>query len=201
VYENDSGTKITWPSKDLRINQIFVDDLQEISTMRGEFQFSTDAAHEFEQYYNTDMSGEFDDEAKLSYNTTRWVHATKIAICLSAARSDRMVIEKSDMEMAILLIDQCADDLDKTFRSVGDSELSAVLDKVMRYVEGKGYATRQMILAALYRDIGSTQMLDVILATLESGGMLSSKAGPTGHTVFKVVKIKPRVSLKGVVIQ
>jgi len=201
VYESDGSAKLPWPDKDKKINQVFVDDLLDMSTLKGEFTFTVAAAKVFEDYYIKDLSSEFDDEAMLSYNTTRWVHATKVAICLSAAKGPTMAIDKSDMETAIQLIDTCADDLNRVFRSVGDSELATVLDKVLRFVETKGYATRQMILAALYRDIGSTAMLDVILATLESGGMLIGKQAPSGQTVFKVSKLKVQQLAKGAVIQ
>lgn len=201
IYESTSSQKITWPNADTRVNQAFVDDLLEIAQLQGEFQFSSDAKVIFEQYYNTDLSGEFDDEATLSYNTTRWVHATKVAMCLSAARGSSQVIECNDLKRAFELIDECANDLDRVFRQVGDSELAVVLDKVVRYIETKGYASRQMILGALYRDIGSTAMLDVILATLEQGGMIAGHQGPTGHTLFKLIKQKHKQVLKGVVIQ
>ena len=201
IYETQPSQRITWPSKDVRVNQAFVDDLLEIGQIQGEFTLAADARQLFEKYYNTDFSGEFDDEATLSYNTTRWVHATKVAICLSAARSDSRTIECRDLKLALELIDECANDLDRVFRQVGDSDLAVVLDKVVRYIETKGYASRQMILGALYRDIGSTAMLDVILATLEQGGIIATKQGPTGSTLFRLLKTHHKQVLKGVVIQ
>lgn len=201
IYEAQSAPKITWPRPDVRVNQDFVDDLLDISTMRGEFVLSNDAKLLFEQCYNQDFSGEFDDEATLAYNTSRWVHATKVAMCLSAAKDSLKIIHKFDLQLAWDLINECADDINHVFRQVGDSELAVVLDKVVRYIETKGYASRQMILAALYRDIGSTQMLDVILATLEQGGVILGHQGPAGHTLFKVPKIKHKQVLKGKGIQ
>jgi metal-responsive CopG/Arc/MetJ family transcriptional regulator len=51
--------------------------------------------------------------------------------------------------------------------------MAIVTDKVLRFLEAKGYANRQEMIRALWRDATSEE-LDKIIATLEQGGIIYS---------------------------
>lgn len=174
VYSNDSGARIPFPPKVPFINQKLVNDLRSMSQLIGEFTFTPSALKLFEEYYMRDMIDEFDDEISQSYATTKWVHATKVAMSLCCARSDDLTIIDDDFKQATSLVDICSEDLQKVFRAVGDSELVTATDKVLQYIESKPACVRSEIMQRCWRDVGSTQVLDVILATLESGNLITT---------------------------
>jgi hypothetical protein len=137
---------------------------------------------------------EFADEATASYEMSRPYHALKLVMCLTASRYDSMVINFLDMSSAIRMVDKCTEDLKKVFRSVGDSDMAAVMDKVLRYIETKGksgYVKRQDIMGALYRDVGNSQNLDLILGTLEAGHIIRTYQVGNVTTYQLVKKSKP----------
>jgi hypothetical protein len=144
----------------------------------------------FEEYYVATKGDEFADEATASYETSRPYHALKLAMCLTAARFDTMIINFIDMAVAIQMVSKCTEDLKKVFRSVGDSEMAVVMDKVLRYIEIKSkltYVTRQDLMGALWRDVGSSTNLDIILATLEAGRVIKTESR-SGITVYRIVR-------------
>lgn len=197
VYAADKSRQIPWPverngndpTRDALIN-----DLRHIAQLRGRFAFDPIARQLFERYYVSTNCDEFQDEATASYETSRPFHALKLAMSLTLARNDDLVINFVDMQLAINMVNQCCEDLKKVFRAVGDSEMAVVIDKVLRFIEMRNkqsYVTRQDILAALWRDVGSSQQLDVLLATLEAAGAIKTE-NRSGITIYKpVVRPKP----------
>lgn len=190
VYADKLSNRIPWPSSNGSSQHLddLIEDLRAISQLNGEITFTEDAKKLFEVIYDESRTvDEFEDEATLSYTTSKYVHAAKLAMVISIARGDTLRIEAEDMALAIAAINKSAEELKKVFRSVGDSELAIVADKVLRFIEVKGFATRKDILHALWRDIGSSTNLDGILATLDSGNLIVAKTDANGHTVWKAI--------------
>lgn len=194
VYEPERLKRIPWPTPrngNDTIRDGLINDLRHIAQLRGVFRFDPIAKEMFEKYYNSSGCDEFADEATASYDTSRPYHALKLAMCLTLARSDDLIINFVDMSKAITMVNKCSDDLRKVFRAVGDSEAAGIMDKVLRFIEMRSkvtFVTHQDLMGALWRDVGSTQNLDVILATLEAGRIIktSQKANLTTYTLVKV---------------
>jgi hypothetical protein len=193
VYEAERARSIPWPEErngNDAVRNALIEDLRHISQLKGRFSFDPHAKRMFTDYYSNTHADEFADEATSSYETSRPYHAMKLAMCLTASRFDDMVINFVDMAKAIQAVNKVSDDMKKVFRAVGDSELAVIMDKVLRYIEMRSkqtYVTRQDLMGALWRDVGSSQNLDIILATLEAGRVIRTEAR-SGITVFKIVK-------------
>lgn len=193
VYESEKTKSIAWPlprNGNDSVRDALINDLRHIATFRGSFSFDPHAKRIFEDYYNNTKGDEFADEATHSYETSRPYHALKLAMALTASRFDTMVINFVDITHAIQMVDKVTEDLKKVFRSVGDSDMAIVMDKVLRYIEVKGkitYVTRQDLMGALWRDVGSSQNLDIILATLEAGRVIKTESR-SGLTIYKIVR-------------
>jgi hypothetical protein len=194
VYEGERYKFIPWPTPRNGNDPVrlrLVEDLRHISSnVRGSFQFDPYAKDIFEKYYKTSGGDEFADEATSSYETSKPYHALKLAMALTASRSDAMVINFVDMSHAIQMVDKCASEMKKVFRAVGDSEMAVIIDKVIRYIELRGktmWVTRTDLMGALWRDVGSSQNLDVILGTLEAGNVIRTECR-SGITVYKLSK-------------
>lgn len=196
VYESERAKVIPWPIERnggdvAKMN--LINDLKHIATnVKGRFDFDPHARKMFEDYYRSTDCDEFADEATSSYENSRPIHALKLAMCLTASRFDSMVINFVDMSKAIEMVNKVTDELKKVFRAVGDSEQAIIMDKVMRYIEIKtkaSFCTRQDLMAALWKDVGSSQNLDIILATLEAGHLIRTE-NRMNVTVYRIVKQK-----------
>lgn len=197
VYEGDQSKFVAWPPERSAadpVKQKLIDDLRLIGQLGGRFSFDPVASKQFKDFCATIGSDEFADEASAGYETSKPIHVLKLAMALTVARSDAMIISFVDMMQAIQMVNKCADDLKKVFRAVGDSEMATVIDKVIRFIEAKSklsYVTRPDLMGALWRDVGSNQNLDIILATLEAGSIIRTESR-SGITIYKLVIKSPK---------
>jgi hypothetical protein len=195
IHECNRTCDIPWPipsnGNDPRRRGL-VEDLKRIGQLSGEFKFDSMARSMFEKYYKTRGSNEFSDEATDSYGNSKPYHALKLAMSMAVARNDRLTIDMYDMGEAIKWTDQCEADISRVFRSVGDSESTALMDKVLRFVEARykyGPVTRRSIMAALWKDVGTPQQLDLIMGGLISSEQISENT-LGGQLVYKIPRPK-----------
>lgn len=197
VYESECARQIPWPTHRNGNDPMaasLVADLKHISqTCKGEFKFDALAYKLFEDYYKQAKSDEFTDEATSSYETSKPYHVLKLAMALSLSRYDDLEISFIDMMRATQMVNKCCDDLKRVFRAVGDNDMAVTLDRLIRYIETRSkvtYVTRADIMRDMWKDIGSTQNLDTLLATLETGRVIGT-IPRAGLTTYVMVKRKP----------
>lgn len=175
VYAKEKSQKIAWPSiNHSSVYQNLIDDLRYISTLTGEIKFDAQAAKVYEKYYMStecDIT-EWDDEATAAYKTTKAIHSIKLAMCLSVAEGDTLRITERHFQDAIKATTEVESTISLVFRAVGESDLAVASDRVLRFIEVKGLASRSDILRANWRHISNND-LDVILATLMQAGIIN----------------------------
>lgn len=189
VFAKDKSQSIPWPSMNhsgLRGN--VVNDLRHIAQLRGEFKFDPDAAAIFEIYYNSTEPDEFADEATTAYTSSQAHHAAKLAMTLSACHSDSLIINKKDIEDAIDKVEEVKRTINMVFRAVGESDLVNAADRVLRFIENKGLASRSDILRSNWRHISSND-LDTILTTFVQGGLLLERQ-QGNKILYEAVQLK-----------
>lgn len=174
VLATKKDKKVPWPVLHIARPDDLVEDLRSIGTLRGEFNFSPGARKLFERYYNSCEPNEFDDEATCVYKTSKWANASKLAQVISISRGDSLVINELDLQMAIDKTEEVVEDLKVVFRAVGESTLVSASEKVIRFIEERGYASRADILARNWRHFTSAD-LDVIIATFREAGTIGER--------------------------
>ena len=143
VYSEKRERDIEWPVPPPLANDL-IDDLRAISTrIKGEFTFAKEARLPFEELYRSSKPGDTEEEFVAHFKTRRWTHAVKFAMVLSASRSDDMVISKKDIDDARDEIDCIESTLPKVFGGVGESDLVELGDRVLRYLDKRGYVTKR----------------------------------------------------------
>lgn len=194
VFAKDRATAIPWPQVNhTNLRDSLVNDLRHISTLRGPVVFSPHAKALFDAYYIKDDAQEFDDEATTAYKTTKWAHATKLAIAISVAERDDLVITENNFAKAIDMVDGVLQSIGMVFRAVGESDLVSAADRVLRYIENKGFATKSEILRANWRNISSVD-LDTVLMTFVQGSLLLERT--RGNQIF--YEVNPKTMKGGV---
>jgi hypothetical protein len=151
-----------------------VEDLRYMSTLRGQFILTPGALKLLKVYHDSCDPNDFDDEASAVYKTSKWANACKLAEILSISRSDSLVINELDLQMSIDKVEEVAKDLKTVFRAVGESDLASASDRVIRFLETRGYASRGEILQFNWRNFTSNE-LDIIIATFRESGMIGER--------------------------
>lgn len=179
IFATGRAKDIHWPQQPPPMDDL-VDDLRYISTnLRGEFSFEPMAKSLFESVYDSSKPGNTEDEFIAHFRTTRWVHAVKLAMVLSASRSDSMLISKVDMERATAEIDQVEEDLPKVFSRIGEGTIVDLSERILALLDKRGYATKSEIGHALWRYVvrDSEDLTKAILAFVEYGEILEVPLG------------------------
>jgi len=185
VFASKKDKKIVWPVVGQGNKDDLVEDLRSMAQLRGEFIFAPRARPIFEKVYNESEPDEYDDEATANYKTSKWASATKIAIALCAARGDTKQISEVDLQQAIDKVEEVAEDLKVVFRAVGESDLTVVADKILKFLETKGYASRSEMMKALWRHVTSEDLDKVLMTFLEAG--LISERTQGGKALYFVI--------------
>jgi hypothetical protein len=190
VYAKARDKHLPWPSVGGgTIIPDLVEDLRVLSQLKGEMRFTKDAEPIFEDIYNSSDAGDFDDEATAAYKSSMWAHATKLAMVISVSERDDLLITKSHITTAVAAVREIVKDIGMVFRSVGESTMVHAVDKVLQFIELKGYCSRSDIQRALWRHVSSSD-LDVILSTLTTGNMVTVKQqGP--KILYEIVPKNP----------
>lgn len=190
VFAKERQKPIPWPSLNHgAVRSNLVNDLRHISqVLKGEFTFDPSARLLFEEVYQT-LPDEFDDEATTAHKTSAWAHATKLAMALAAARDDKLCINKEDMEIAIKRVGDVTTSLALVFRAVGESDLVSAGDRVLRFLEAKGFASKSEILRSNWRHISAFD-LDIVLATFVSGNLVSERSQGNQILYYPIVQTR-----------
>jgi hypothetical protein len=179
VFANEKSKKLAWPIalEDTRGGpQLISDlrsDLEEIAKVKGEFSFDNDAHHEWIRFYNTIDHKDEDSDVVRYFKSRQDVHVMKVAMCLAAATSDALIIDRWCLTTAIALVQGVLDTLDITFRGVGESSLAEATAKIQSYIERKGVTTRSELVRDNHRH-ATMEDLDRILNTLMQIGIVKT---------------------------
>jgi hypothetical protein len=139
--------------------------LDYITKVNGMFKWEPIAALEFERHYNSIKTYENDTEVVRHFKARQPIHVCKVAMALSAASRDDVVIDTYCIKTAIALVKNILSMLDITFRGVGESPLAEATARIQNYIERKGLVSRQELLRDNYRHITNDD-LDRVIYTL-----------------------------------
>lgn len=176
VYGKERSKSLPWPThpNGISLRDKLVQDLRHISTLNGQFSFDKNATSLFSDFHAMCTPIDFDDEATVVYTTSMPYHVLKLSMVVSACERDDLMIDERCVKRAIAMVEKCKKDIAMVFRAVGESDFAGALDRVLRFIESKGYVSRQEILRANYRHVASTE-LDVVLLTLRDGGIIEEE--------------------------
>ncbi len=193
-YDGEGHVRKPWPTDDdttyKRLTEPLVEDLRAIAQINGEYKFDNPARRLFEQIYEESSPNGDCDEATSNYVCSRWAHITKASMAIAASHGDDKVICKCHLEEAIDMVEDITEGLKIVFRSVGESDMVVVADKVLLYLEKMPGATYQQILSQLWKDVTRDDLI-VILSTLRDGGIINER-GMNGTLIYTAPPSAPK---------
>lgn len=179
VFANEKSKDLPWPMalRNTTGGQETItklrDDLVSIAQLRGEFKLDQEAYHEWIKFYTSIRAKDEDSDVIRHFKARQNVHVLKVAMCLSAASNDTLIIDRWCLNTAITLVQGVLNTLDITFRGVGESSLSEATAKVQNYIERKGSTTRQELIRDNHRH-ATIEDIDRILNTLCQIGIVKA---------------------------
>lgn len=139
VYSEQIRQPVARPSKVIQGREFYllrsqlIEDLNHISKLAGEFQYSPAADEWMDKWYNNLMCGErpphMASDRFGGYLSRKQAHLIKLAMVLSVARGDNLVFQVQDFEEANALLETTEQSMLKVFESIG------VVDEVRHIAE------------------------------------------------------------------
>lgn len=194
VFAEMPSQAIVWPPgfEDYpQIKYTLDNDLQIISNLRGEFGWLDSARKIYEGKYQEIGSSISDDDSDIvrHFKARQRIHILKVAMTLSAASRDDLVIDDYTICESITLVDEVLKTLDSAFGGVGESELAESMHKITEYISKKGISSRNEILKDNRRNI-TAEDLDRVLYVLEVSRIVY-KFYQGKQLLYKYVGVKP----------
>lgn len=172
-------------------------DLEHIAMLCGKFTISEEARIWGRVWYERfwkDAASRMDDQMLEGYAARKQTHMHKVAMVLSASRSDSLVISAEDLQTANAMLEDLESDMHRVFSRIGRTEDSMQAERFIDFVRRKGtipYAEAYRMIHIYFPDFRD---FEGILQGALNSGQISMNVGPNGVTLS--AKGGPLVSSK-----
>jgi hypothetical protein len=131
--------------------------------MRGEFRVTQAFFDGWVEWYTAQEDNPpFNDPRFAGYIERRPNHVMKLSMILNASRSDKMIIDKCDLDRAVKILSFTERKMTRTFSGVGKSESADVITRVMSEVALRKRITLAQLLELFYFDADKRVMTGII---------------------------------------
>jgi hypothetical protein len=147
VYGDQKERYVAYPHKsvsrdlDSRLREQLVEDLSKISLLTGEFRLTSDAESWGEEWYERFWKTahlRMDDPMMAGYGARKQTHLHKVAMVLSAARGESLIITKDDLILANTMLEDLEKDMPRIFSAIGRTDESLQATRFIEYIHTKG---------------------------------------------------------------
>lgn len=144
LMENDGGNE--------QLKEDLIHDLEAISLLAGEMKLSEEAYVWGEKWYAqhwSDRHSHLDQDQFGGYLARKQTHIHKLAMILSAARSNDLMITPQILEEAAALVTGLEPDMNRVFAKIGQNEVTRLAQNLRELIQKNG-PTEQW---ALYQEV------------------------------------------------
>lgn len=151
-------------------------DLAQIATIKGKFTFSPEGKEFYRHWYENASQPENVDYRITGFYERKHIHVLKVAMAVSLAESDKLVLEPRDIDVAINLLTELEPGMRRAFSAVGKNVYSTDLERIKtQIVESGGLSYKQLIAANIHSV--EKEQLDKLLQTLVYMGEVEAVTG------------------------
>ncbi len=188
IWSDTKEHKVAIPEMTPAMEQVkvkLIKDLAAISRIVGEYNYSFDSRKKwivwYENYEERDPKRLCTDYAFHSWYSRKPLYVIKLAIILKAAKSDSLIIEWTEFQEAISLLEEVERTMGKAFSAVGRSDITADVAEVRAIIESHNSISEKMLMHLVWRNIDSLKFENVINTVLKSGVARKEFTGPKGQ--------------------
>lgn len=172
----------------IELEKALVHDLNEINNLKGEF-IMTPAAIEFGKHWYTQHWHEPEEHLQgdrfQGYRARKQTHAHKLAMVLSAAESDGLLIDRRHLETALMFMSGVERDMHIVFESIGMTPASAQMEILLSYLRRNKHVTHQQLYTAVYKLMTKKEFGEALDALAYSGMIEMRNEMGTIHIFYR----------------
>jgi hypothetical protein len=182
VYAEEKRNYVAYPGMAVagvdiaKMEADLIQDLMEIGALSGEFGMTQEAVEWgtdwYKRHFQTKGNGLLDDSRFGGYVARKQTHIHKLAMILSASRSEDLVITAGDLQRAERELTDLETDLPKVFDRVGKSQDSVQADRLLELVIARGSIAFKDAYAAMHSAIPHIEEFENIMKGLERAGLI-----------------------------
>lgn len=168
---------------DSKQREALIQDLEYMATnLVGSFIISPEARawerHRYETFWKA-QSSRMDSLALDGYAARKQTMLFKTAMVLSVSRSDSLVIEEDDLQLAERMLTDLEVDLEKIFFGIGKSDSALAVRKLIEYIHKKGEVSYEDAYKQVHNEFPDHKAFEGIVAgAIRSGYLiLENRAG------------------------
>lgn len=185
VYADKKRQLVAYPSGHVPENfqsqrEDLIHDLERISTLVGEYTLSPAATLWGESWYEQHYAGKhptLSPEQFGGYLARKQTHIHKLAMVLSASKSDELIIQADTLALAASLVDALETDMPKVFGKIGLNPKTKALSDLAEIVAGTGTLTQQELYRRLSRQVTWQEFTPLLQSAVEAGFVKMVQAG------------------------
>lgn len=177
VYADKKRQMVAYPADHvppefLSQREELIHDLEIISTLVGEYRLSPEATSYGEKWYDDHWKNKHDhlpSDQFGGYLARKQTHIHKLAMILSAATSDELIITKPVLEMAAAMVEALESDMPKVFDKIGRNQMTKALSDLCEIIAAFGTLTRQELYRRLSRQVTWQEFGNLLTSASEAG--------------------------------
>lgn len=149
-----------------------IEDLIQMSKLIGPFELTDEAYKWGEDWYmkhNTGRSQQMASSRYSGYFARKQTHLHKLAMVLSAAQRDVLLIEKEDLEMANKILESTESSMIKVFESVGVIDEAKHIAELVAFVRTYKWITPQTLYRLCYNIMTEKDFKHAVRIAVEGG--------------------------------
>ena len=176
VYGDKKSKIVPLPGftdEELALKGMLIRDLEAIYSLRGEFKRSPDFDNLYAAWYEeADKEPAIKEPEFAGYLERRALHLRKLAMVMSASRSDDMILEEQDFERAYKLLTTTEQYMKFVFSGRGRNPANPVIQRILREFQNparRGVLTYKELVELSYKDITPDELERVIKSICSLG--------------------------------
>jgi hypothetical protein len=154
-----------------KLKKLLIHDLAIISALKGRMTFSPEAKEFYKDWYENPkrLAGPTRDYRISGYYERKHIHVLKVAMALSLAAKNQLVLDVESIRAAILLLGSIEPGMRKAFSAVGKNPHATVIERIRDQIVDSGRIPYKRLLAANINDVGKDDF-DKLLESLVDMG-------------------------------
>lgn len=195
VYADKKARLVATPwlkPADLALYERVQADLVTIKNLCGQFSLTQSCVDSYVEWYtNHDRQHHGSTDHMSAYYSRKQVHLLKLAMIMSASRSNKMIITTYDFDRALMILDKTEVEMHKVLIGAGKNVFAGVLSKIMTFIAYEKKTTISVILNKFINDVDRDE-LGRILNTLSAMKFCVSKENGRGDLVVEYIDKEKR---------
>lgn len=189
VYAADRRYLKPFPGKlDAELEKNLRVDLDHISRLEGTFSWGEGAKDAYAAIYKEIDETPPKDYRVEGFHNRKDIYTLKVAMLLSLAESDDLVIRPRDLEVAYTALSEIEESMHHTFSAVGKYDLAAEVERMKKAIWETGKMSSEELHRRFYA-IGDVDAIGKVLQMLVSQGYITQELqGRNKPVIYRAVK-------------